>query len=120
MRQQITYPEGTEIKKDILGNEVKILPNGVACTDNGDFNLKVAKYEFIDTMFDIVSQMYQCTGSRWHHVGDGIASSGIIQDIQVFALGMAASGKFVLQEWVDEILSCNTPYDNLDLLIEQS
>ena len=119
MRRKITYPEGTEIKKDILGNEVKILPNGVACTDNGDFNLKVAKYEFIDTMYGIVYGMSQGTNGEWY-LDDGIASPGIMRDIKIFAMGLAASGKFVLQEWVDEVLANNTPLENIEKYLDEN
>lgn len=117
MRQQITYPEGTVIKKDILGNEYKLLPNGTACTDNGVFDVKVAKYEFMDTMYGIVYGMSQGTNGEWY-LDDGIASPGIMRDIKIFAMGLAASGKFVMQEWVDEILSTDTPLDNIDYFLE--
>lgn len=52
MRRPITYPEGTKIVNDILGYEVKMLPNGVASANNGTFNVAVAKSMFFDYIFD--------------------------------------------------------------------
>lgn len=96
MRRPITYAEGTKIVNDILGNEVIMMPNGVASTDNGMFNVSVAKSMFFDFILDCLDE------------------SCVDVNIKERALEYARDDRhFVLDEWLNEILDSGDPYDFL-------
>lgn len=111
MRRPITYAEGTTIVKDILGNEVKILPNGVACTDNGDFNSKVAKYMFMEAMSDFLRERYEL---------EPLGNPYINEIIESFAFDYAEDEThLVMDEWLDEVLANNTPLENIEKYLDE-
>lgn len=96
MRRPITYPEGTKIVNDILGYEVKMLPNGVASANNGTFNVAVAKRMFFDYIFDCLDE------------------SCVDVNIKARALEYARDDRhLVLDEWLNEILDSGDPFDFL-------
>ena len=119
MRRPITYAEGTKIVNDILGNEVKMLPNGVASTDNGDFNVAVAKFDFMQTLGYIVNEMYEANTRFWHVEDDGTANWTMRHSIEIFARGLATRN-LVMQEWLDEVLANNTPLENITRYLDEN
>lgn len=115
----ITYAEGTKITSDILGNEVKMLPSGVAVTDNGMFNVAVAKSDFMQALEYIVHDMYKANTPCWHVKEDGTASWPMRHSIEIFARGLATRN-LVMQEWLDEVLANKTPLENIEKYLDEN
>ena len=119
MRTKSKWPEGTEVVKDIAGQKWRVLPNGIAQGKNGYFNVAKEKVAFMETMGYYAYNMYEANTVIWHREDDGTASWSIRHCLEVFAVGLAASGRhFVRQEWLDEILANKTPLENIDRYLD--